>query len=408
MSNIFADKSLRQIVIAAGGIYTAQSVVGGLTFMGMPAYLRAQNLPLDQIGAVSLIMLIWVLKFFWSSLIERLRIGENGQRFSRRIILIGEWATVFCLIVLGSFSNVSSILLILALIAAISATVDIACDAFLIEQLTQKKYGIGNIAQVGGGYLGLIFGSGLFLWVCEFWGWQQACILLSALIALLSLPMMLIHEPKVLNGDTANVTPKPSLIRALTHKNMLIGLFLVIAFEMAGRITQSLIGPFLIDADIPLGMVGLINGAGGVIAGLIGAVFGGMLAQKIRASRAMAFIALLQIVVLCCIAVLVISQFYTVAFIIGIFVVESTLMAAGFVTSYSRLMELVSKSQPGVDFTLFQSASALTAALFGMASGVIAHYFGYGGAFFLAAILAIFTPFILRQLENQIKRPISS
>ncbi|UXM96593.1 MFS transporter (plasmid) [Bartonella sp. HY329] len=405
MSNFFAHKSVFPIVVAAGGIYTAQSVVGGLTFMGLPAYLRAQNIPLDQIGAVSLIMLIWVVKFFWSSWIENLRIGPNGQRFSRLIIVIAEWATVICLLALGSFQNISVVLLVLGIIAAISATADIACDAFLIEQLSAKKYGIGNIAQVGGGYLGMIFGGGLFLWICDQWDWQKGCIILAVLIALLSLPMMLTKEPAVINSTPLQ---KPSLLKALTRPNMVLGLFIVIAFEMAGRITQSLIGPFLVDAHIPLSMVGLINGVGGVVAGISGALAGGAIAQRLGGCKAMRLVAALQILLLSLIACLVLSQVYTVPLIVGIFMLESALMAAGFVTSYSRLMQLVSKDQPGVDFTLFQSASALTAAIFGVISGLLAQYFGYGGSFLLAACLACLTPFILKKLENHIDKDMQS
>ncbi|WP_180898947.1 MFS transporter [Martelella soudanensis] len=156
---------LVSVLAAAGGIYTAQSLIGGLTFMGVPIVLRASDVALDRIGLVSLTMLVWALKFLWSPPVERWRIRPDGRRRSRAIILAGEGMAAVLLVALaladiGRFELVLSGLIALAVVAA---TVDIACDAFLIEQSPPDRRGFANIAQVGGGYLGMIFGSGLFV-----------------------------------------------------------------------------------------------------------------------------------------------------------------------------------------------------------------------------------------------------
>ncbi|MBH9975953.1 MULTISPECIES: MFS transporter [Bartonella] len=405
MVNVIKKKPVRQIALAAGGVYATQGIIGGLTYIGMPAYIRMHGASLDQIGLVSLVMLVWVLKFFWSSWIERLRIGPNGRRFSSPIIIIAECGVLLCLAILGFYENVSTILLCLVFMAIFSATADIACDAFLIEQLKTSNYGLGNIAQVGGSYSGLIFGGGIFLWVCDGSGWRAGCIFLGILIAVCSIPMMLVDEPLVENSQPLQ---KPRLLKAVVRKNMLLGLAMVIAYEMAGRIVQSLVGPLLVDLDIPLASLGMINGVGGVVSGLIGVLAGGALAQKLGSKNAMRLVALLQIVVITVFASFLISQFYTLPLFIGLTIGESAIMAAGFVTCYSRLMELVSKDQPGVDFTLFQSASALTAALAGAAGNFIAQYYGYSGAFALAALIAIATPMILKSSETHVERNLQS
>lgn len=54
------------VIGAIGGVYVAQSVIGGVTWTGLPGVLRAQELPLDQIGLVSLLVLPWALKFLWA------------------------------------------------------------------------------------------------------------------------------------------------------------------------------------------------------------------------------------------------------------------------------------------------------------------------------------------------------
>jgi MFS transporter (putative signal transducer) len=64
-------------------------------------------------------------------------------------------------------------------------------------------------------------------------------------------------------------------------------------------------------------------------------------------------------------------------------------MAFGFVCLYSLLMGYSSQRQAGVDFTLFQCADALVAALAGFAGGPIAQRAGYPATFSLAAMFGI-------------------
>ena len=70
------------IVLAIGGLYVAQSVVGGITWTGLPAVMRERGLPLDQLGLLSLIALPWALKFLWSPAIDRYRLLATCPPFS--------------------------------------------------------------------------------------------------------------------------------------------------------------------------------------------------------------------------------------------------------------------------------------------------------------------------------------
>ena len=59
------------LFLAIGGLYVAQSVIGGITWAGLPAVLRAEGVSLDRIGLVSLIALPWALKFLWAPAVDR-------------------------------------------------------------------------------------------------------------------------------------------------------------------------------------------------------------------------------------------------------------------------------------------------------------------------------------------------
>lgn len=393
----------RQSLIAAGGIYTAQSLVGGLTFLGVPAVLRAENVALDQIGLVSLAMLVWALKFLWATPVERWRMGAGGARRSRSLILAGEAIVVAALAAFGlaAGADFSVILALLLVMAIASATVDIACDAFLIEQFPPERRGLANVAQVGGGYLGMIAGSGLFVAAYAQFGWAAASFLLAASVFVLCLPMFGVSEEK---GLPVSQLSTPSVLNGLKRRPILIGIVMAIIFELGGRLAQALSGPFLIDAGLGLAALGVLNGGGGVVAGLAGTAFGGLLSHRLGVRRAMFAVAGLQAAVLGGLALAILMQPQNLPLLVMLFVVEGAVMAAGFVTSYARLMALTSPAQPGIDFTLFQCASAIAAASCGIAGGVIAARTGYGVLFGLAAIAAFAAPFILILLERGLKK----
>jgi MFS transporter (putative signal transducer) len=402
-----SSPSLPGLFVAAGGIYTAQSLVGGLTFLGVPAVLRAENVALDRIGLVSLAMLVWALKFLWAAPVDALRIASDGRRRSRIVILLGEAAVVLALAAFGmaGSGDFSTLLALLVLMAVASATVDIACDAFLIEQFSQEKRGLANVAQVGGGYLGLIFGSGLFVAASAAIGWMAASLLLAGLVVVLSIPMALVRE----HGTTRRAPSQtPTLLRALGRREVRIGIVMTILFEAGGRLAQALAGPFLIDAGLSLTSLGLLNGAGGVGAGLLGTAVGGLLAHRFGARKAMVRVACLHVVSLGALTAAVLLAADRLWLLTGLFVLESGMMAAGFVVSYARLMAFASPSQPGVDFTLFQCASAVAAALCGMGGAMLASCFGYGPVFGIALVGAAYVPLLLLRLEARLDKGVSA
>jgi MFS transporter (putative signal transducer) len=395
--------SLPRLLVAAGGVYTAQSLVGGLTFLGLPAVLRAENVALDRIGLVSLAMLVWALKFLWAAPVERLRLGRGGRRRSRRMIIVGEVVVALALIVIGFNGEASfnGLLALLILMAIASATVDIVCDAFLIEQFPEHRRGLANMAQVGGGYLGMIFGSGLFVWAVSASGWQLACFMLSGIVLLLSLPIAIARKE---SGPALGTTATPGLLNGLRNREVRIGIAMTIAFELGGRVAQALAGPFLIDAGLSLATLGLVNGVGGVAAGLCGTVIGGIGAQRLGPRRAMLAVSGLGGVTLGLVALSMVVGVRSLPLLVGLFVLQGAVMAAGFVVSYARLMSLASPSQPGVDFTLFQCASAIAAAFCGLSAGLIAARAGYAATFALASLAAVAAIPLLVLLERRLNK----
>lgn len=391
---------------AIGGIYMAQSVVGGIAFQGVPALMRDSGAQLDQVGLASLAFLPWALKFLWAPLVERYRLPQDRlQRRTRRIVLPGQWllaALLFALAGLGQPAP-AVLLAVLGLIALVAATIDIACDAFAVEQLPPGRRGWGNAIQVGGSYLGMFLGAGLFVILAGSHGWRAAAAAMGALILLLTLPFALIREPARAAGTAPH---RPTLASALDRPGVRISLLLTVAFQAGARLAYGMTTPLLLDRGVPLASVGWINGAGGVVAGLGGTLLGALAIQRWGYRHALIAAMALQAVAL--------AAFFAGALAGGpggmadpsglavLALLKAGAMAAGFVTLYAFLMSQASLAQAGVDFTLFQCADALTAMIGGLAAGTLAQHLGYGACFGIATALGaaglIAVPVLMRRL----------
>lgn len=379
---------LWRILPSIGGVYVAQSLISGITFMGIPAVLRAQGVPLEQVGLVSLLMLPWALKFLWAPLVERWRIRPDGRRRTRQMVAAGQMLCALGLagLALAGADNWRLMFGILAMVALAAATVDIAVDAFAVEQLAVADRGWGNTAQVGGSYLGMVLGGGVFLALVPRVGWSAAAGVMAATVLLLALPLILGREP-TRPALAATAAHRPSLAYALARPEVRRGLLVTVLFEAGVRLVQPLAGPVLVDRGLDLSLIGMVNGGGAVGAGLVGTLVGGLAVRRMGASRAVLVAAGAQVATILALAGGVLAG--ADPLVLAALVVAMTLaMAMGFVCLYALLMGLSSLRQAGVDFTLFQCADAAIAGLAGYGAALVAGHMGYGPTFLMAAGIA--------------------
>jgi MFS transporter (putative signal transducer) len=393
-----------RVLVVIAGIYVTQSLLGAIMFMGIPAVLRNGGIPLDRIGLTALFMLPWTVKFLWSPPVERFRLRPDGRRRSLKLIVAAQGLIIALLAGLAFAvpeERLNPLLAGMALVAVIAATLDIACDGFTVEQLRDRIRGWGNVMQVGGGYLGIAFGSGLFLILVEKSGWQPALLSMAAIAALLTLPAALTREPR---GAVAAATDsRPSLAAAFRRAPIRWGLLLVVLFQAGGRLVQGISGPFLVDQGADLATLGLLNGPLGIAISLAGVLIAGLAVRRWPMQRLLlAVIGLHAAVFLALLCALVVGGAPLPLFL-GLTLLESAIMAGGFVILYTAAMRWSSLRQAGVDFTLFQCADAATAAAAGVSAGMLAQHAGYPATFAagLAALAAaaLLLPILFRRIE---------
>lgn len=172
-----------RVIFAIAGIYVTQSLVSALSMQSLPALVRAAGGSLALAGATTLFMLPWALKFIWAPWIERWRLPpDRPERRSRLLILRGQVGLAAILTVAaatgavgrtGGFldTQIAALFALFLLAGTVAATIDIASDGFCVDQLSRAGYGWGNSVQVGGSYLGMMCGGGVFLMLAAAFDW---------------------------------------------------------------------------------------------------------------------------------------------------------------------------------------------------------------------------------------------
>jgi MFS transporter, putative signal transducer len=376
------------VFVAVGGLYVAQSVIGGLTMLGLPAVLRDQGLSLDQIGLLYLTVLPWATKFLWSSHVERYRLPPVGRNRSQSIVLAGGLLCAVGLAIIGLIgpSPLLPVVFCLTFIAFVTSTVDIACDGYAVESLAKEHHGWGNAAQVGGAYLGSAIGAGLFLVLVDRVGWSQAVYAMVILVLVLSIPFVF-GPPSRSPVDIRSHTP--SLKAALRRPRVRKGLLIAAIFVAAQKWGLSMLGPFLIDYGFDLATIGTLNGLGSMMVGFGGALLGGAMVRQWGAGPVLILTILLQVGLLTAFAVFNFDGSVSKPIVIAVAIASSSgVMSVGFVALYSQFMGWSDPKQAGVDFTLFQCIDGMVSMVGGLGAGWIAEHLGYTHFFSIAALVA--------------------
>jgi MFS transporter (putative signal transducer) len=377
------------LFLAIGGLYVAQSVIGGITWAGLPAVLRAEGVSLDRIGLVSLIALPWALKFLWSPAVERYRLPPAGRSRTGMVVLVGGLISVLGLIAVGAAGPASlvPVFACLTLVAFAASTVDIACDGFAVQSLAKENHGWGNAAQVGGAYLGSAIGAGLFLVLVDASGWRAAIWAMALLVLLLGLPFVLGPARRMPDEAREHV---PSLAAALRRPEIRRGLAAAAIYVVAQKVGLVMLGPFLVDAGLDLSAIGFLNGVGSMFVGVAAALAGGALVKPWGVRNVLVAALVLQAASLFYFSVFDLQGGLSRTVLFGVAIASSSgILALGFVALYAQFMRWSDPRQAGVDFTLFQCMDALVSMAGGVVAGYAAEHFGYGAFFAGAGVVAL-------------------
>ncbi|KOC90019.1 AmpG family muropeptide MFS transporter, partial [Winslowiella iniecta] len=272
-----------------------------LTSGTLQAWMTVENVDLKTIGFFSLVGQAYVFKFLWSPMMDRYTPPFLGRR--RGWLLISQLLLIVGIVAMGFMDpsrNLTLLAALAVLVAFCSASQDIVFDAWKTDVLPPEERGSGAAITVLGYRLAMLVSGGLALWLADrYLGWQatywlMALMMIPGVIATLCAkePTDAIPKPRTL--EQAVMAP---LRDFFNRNNAWLILSLIVLYKLGDAFAASLTTTFLIrGVGFDAGEVGLVNKTLGLLATIIGALYGGVLMQRLTLFRALMWFGMLQAV----------------------------------------------------------------------------------------------------------------
>ncbi|MCY9846566.1 MFS transporter [Pectobacterium jejuense] len=388
--------------------YLHQGMITALIMQGVAGYFRHAGLDLAQLSWLSLTFLPWIAKCLWAPWGERHALPLRGNPYLGSLVLL-QIAMAATLVVIGVISpehSVLTIIIALMLLALLSASHDIYADGITICTTSATSRALANTAQVGGSYLGILFGSYAFLSIAEQAGWRGGFFALAGLsLLMLILPLRYLQQSPIQHSQTqdrqSQQAARPTLNR-LTFKALWPVLAFTAIFYLAMRGMMALQTVMLIDRQLSLSQLGIIMTVYSTAVSGVGIVLANVLIRRMGALRC-----LLPVMVVHALLAIVLAvgyPLYPLNAWIALFGVVNLAAAIGFVTLYNVLMGLVRPHQPVSDYALFQSTDAAVAMIVSIAALQLAHHTNYQTTLGVLACFAVASLWPAKRLSVRFSR----
>ena len=280
-----------------------------------------------------------------------------------------------------------------SLIAFLSATQDVAIDAFRREILPDKELGLGNaihvqayrIASLVPGSLSLILADHL-PWVWVFW-------ITAAFMAVGLMLSLSVTEPEDLSPSAKNlrdrvITPFSEYFQRVGWGTGLLAMLFMATYKLGDNMATALATPFYLDLGFSMTEIGVIDKHAAEWPTKAGGLVGGLLMLRLGINRALWIFGVVQMVSILGFAWLAAAGYslWLLAVVIGFEYLGVGLGTAAFTAFIARES---SRAFAATQFALFTALAALPRSIASSLTGFIVEDIGWVAFFLLCTLLAV-------------------
>ena len=379
-----------------------------LTSGTLQAWATVEGVPLQQIGFLTLVGTAYTLKFLWAPFVDRYVPPLLGRR--RGWMLLTQLLLAAAIMAMGMLSPSSALqplALLAVLVAFLSATQDIAFDAYCTDVLRKEERGAGAAIKVMGYRLAMIVSGGLALILADQWiGWGNTYVLMGGLMLLCALATLWAPEPEHVASAPRNLRAAVGepLREFFTRRGALAVLLLIVLYKLGDAFAGALSTTFLIrGAGFSPTEVGTVNKVLGLAATIIGALAGGSLMSRWGLYRSLMAFGLLQAVSNMAYWLIAVSpkSIWLMATGVGI---ENLCGGLGTASFVGLLMALCRQRFSATQFALLSALSAVGRTyLAGPLTPPLVEHLGWPGFFLLTVVIALPGLVLLHLLRGTIE-----
>ena len=368
-------------------LYIAQSIPMSFFSTVIPVMMRQENFSLSAIGLLQLIKLPWIIKFFWSPLVDRNCMTVSHYKrwiFSSELIYA---VLIFSVAFLDFKENFSTILILVIISFVASATQDIATDALAVLSFSRKDKSLVNSMQSMGSFAGAMIGGGVLLLLFKQIGWNRLLPCLAIFVIVALVPLFFNKDIAIKEKSQAQKAKKTDFYYFFTQKGIWKQIIFLFLYYSGLIGTLAMLKPYMVDLGYNIKEIGVMSGLAGTFIAFLSSFGGGFIIRRIGRYRAR---------ILFAVAILLATFYFlglsyvtptTLLLYIGIFLLWGSYGMATIIV-YTTAMDCVREGREGTDFTIQTVITHLSSMCIAIASGKIADLTGYHGLFLFEVILA--------------------
>ena len=271
-----------------------------LTRGTLQSWLTLEGVPLTTVGLLSLVGLPYAVKFLWSPILDRFTFSGLGRRRG--------WMALAQLLLLGAIAlmafgrpgtSISFIAILALIIAFLSATQDIAVDAYRTDVLDPHEMGAGaGIAALGYRIALILTGGGAFI-LADYTSWPRVYLIMAAFMLVGLMASLRAPEPEKPGQPPASLSeavraPFSEFWKRFGAGPSVLVLSFIALYKLGDALILNMTTPFLLQTGFTQTEIGLVQGVVGLSATIVGALAGGALLSRMGILRALWVFGLLQ------------------------------------------------------------------------------------------------------------------
>jgi PAT family beta-lactamase induction signal transducer AmpG len=360
----------------------------------LPAWLRTRGVSLAEIAAFSWLRFPYTWKFLWAPLLDRFSLPWLGRR--RDWAVAAQVAICLTTALLGLFEPSQSLAGVAALcflIAAFSASQDIAIDAYRRELLSDNELGLGNSLAVNAYRAAGLVPGGFALWLADRaqWHWVFPSVAAFMLLGVLGS----VFGPEIRGAQAPPSDLKSAIVGPIKEllgrgdKRSLFGLFaFLFLYKLGDNLATALATPFYIDLGFTLTEIGTVVKVISLWSMVLGSLVGGVVMLRIGIARALWVFGFVQLVSIFGFALLAeLGRDMTALALVVFF--EYAGIGLGTAAFVAFIAQATNKRFTATQYALFSSFVALPGIAAGSFAGVIVEALGFRDFFLVCAVLGV-------------------
>jgi PAT family beta-lactamase induction signal transducer AmpG len=272
-----------------------------LTSKTLQAWMTVEKVDLTAIGLFSLVGVPYSLKFLWSPLLDWFTLPFLGRRRGWLITLqIGLLIAIACMSLQQPKQALQFLAINAVVIAFLSATQDIAADAYRTDVLDPLEMGAGAAVFVLGYRIALLLTGSLALILADRIAWSSVYLLLSVGMGIGIIATLFAPEPKEISPPdslrAAVILPFREFIERQGVFHAILTLLFIVLYKLGDSLVNNMSTPFLLQTGFTQTDIGALQGGMGLIATIVGTLAGGAILSKIGLNRSLWVFGALQAV----------------------------------------------------------------------------------------------------------------